>query len=223
MNFICKEKILLNEYLVKASSLTFDGEYFYSCDKTHPIIYKVCTCGELKGYIKTDTHYKSITYDCKEGCYWAIGIDNKDIIYKLNRSFDKIGELFLYTIRRISLKSVYYDCISNNLLVYTKRFIFIVSKIGEVILTHKNDVGLGSKFGCILGINKLICYSSSNLNEETIGICDIGFLELGKFQLPEGYCSNGIVALFDCDTVPNIFILSVYNKYEPYLLRYICE
>lgn len=223
LNIILEEKYLLDsKYLRNTTSITYDGKNFYLCDNRKAIIYKLCNCAKLIGFFSVDKCYRAISYDYKEECYWAIENEQGSIIYKLNRDFDEIGRINLFKIGCMNFISIYYDNCNKCIYLYTIETIYTLSKNGEVIRVHKNPCGLSSCYGCTVDKKKLVNYNYSNYRFSLINILDEYYCLINKQALPEGFYSNGICSVYDCDNNPYLFIMAYYESNQPYILKYKC-
>lgn len=213
------DKYPLNtNFLKNITSLTFDGKNFYTCHKDKPIVYKLCTCFNLSGSFLLDSCYKSISYDCKDDIFWAIGYEKDMFIYKLDRSFDLIESIPLNNLFSKNFLSIYYDVYTDHIILYTNEVIITFSKDIEVINIQKNPREIQSCYGCSLNNRKVVNYNKSKVSLINMYNNDNEFIDAQ--YIPENFISNGICPAYEYSDLPCLFLLVTNNYGETFVLKY---
>lgn len=202
------------------SGITFDGACFYACQENTPTIYCLDGSGEVTCCFPTAQCYRSISYDCKADCIWALTHCWDGIIYKLNRECQEMGRIYISK-RDISFHDIAYSAQSDSLLLSGASFLFNVSKKGDTICEYKNAPNHMTLAAAQLDHSIVEAMNYMYASPTVLKLLEANLCTENIACLPEGHSCCAICPV--CSPIQTtLFLLTVKDRAYSYLLKYRC-
>lgn len=216
MNYLLLENKGCSNY----ANVTYDENYFYACSNRENNVTKLNLHGCICDVIETQSLYKSICFDKKEDCFWAIKSNHSNYIYKLNRKFKEVDSFIFKELYYDYIENISYKISDDTLLLSSRNSVYNASKQGEVLFKYnlcKDHYILSSGE---IGKNLVKCSSYSEKSPVIINIIFPNHCEENLNCLAAGHKAVGIFpACYDINNSV-FYIATVKNNQFAYLLKY---
>lgn len=191
---------------------TEDSIYFTTDTKVIVIFF----CNKIN-YLTTDKSYSKITYDSDEKCFYATALNSKNLIFKLDLSFNELECIDICNTAEGPkvIKSLSYDKYNKCLVLsdYDYMFKLYINNMTLITLCRNEKFNPYS----IYSIENLILSLSRNKNYFTLNITE-KYRSLPVCKLPKNFRYKAIICAYNKKTEICINILAIDYKNIEHLI-----
>ena len=118
------------------SGMAFDGGHLYICSDIRPAVYRMDVNGCFREQLPTEKCYRSLCYDPRGQCFWAIAGTSRPTICRLSRSLRETDSFTPHLPRESFYTCIAHGDDSDTLLLSGPDVIVGLSKQGDVLAEY---------------------------------------------------------------------------------------